>query len=85
MSAYRRYFNETYYLSFLIKDNKLLEKCNEIWGRVSNFKKGFDSVSLYNEKYFKFKINSTKEKSIQIFIILKCQKKSLIVFVYQRY
>ena len=39
MSAYRKDFDETKYESFLIKDNKLLEKYNEIWkkktGKVS--------------------------------------------------
>ena len=30
MSAYRKDFHETKYISFLIKDNELLEKCNEI-------------------------------------------------------
>ena len=30
MSAYRKDFDETKYISFLIKDNELLEKCNEI-------------------------------------------------------
>ena len=30
MSAYRRDFDETKYISFLIKDDKLLEKYNEI-------------------------------------------------------
>ena len=31
MSAYRRDFDETKYMSFLIKDDELLEKYNEIW------------------------------------------------------
>ena len=31
MSAYRRDFDETKYRSFLIKDDELLEKCNENW------------------------------------------------------
>ena len=30
MSAYRRDFDETKYMSFLIKDDELLEKYNEI-------------------------------------------------------
>ena len=43
MSAYRKRFDETKHMSFLIKDNKLLEKYNEIWDKVSNItKKGFD-------------------------------------------
>ena len=41
-------------ISFLIRDNKLLEKYNEIWNKVSNtIKNGFDS---------EFKINSHEEK-----------------------
>ena len=30
MSAYRRDFDETKHMSFLIKDDELSEKCNEI-------------------------------------------------------
>ena len=36
MSAYRRDIDETKYMSFLIKDNELLEKYNEIWEKVKN-------------------------------------------------
>ena len=36
MSGYRKNFNETKYMSFLIKDNVLLQKCNKIWNKVSN-------------------------------------------------
>ena len=51
MSAYRRDFDETKYMSFLIK-HKLLEIHNKIWEKVkSNFKKGFDSEPVYNKKY----------------------------------
>ena len=31
MSAYRRYFDETKCMSFLIKDDEALEKYNEFW------------------------------------------------------
>ena len=34
MIAYRKYFNETKYISFLIKDNESLEKYNETWEKV---------------------------------------------------
>ena len=44
MSAYRRDFDETKFMSFLIKDENFFEKYNEIWGKVSNnIKKQFDS------------------------------------------
>ena len=50
MSTYRRDFDETKYMSFLIKNDELLEKCNEIWERVKNsIKKEFDSETVYNE------------------------------------
>ena len=35
MRAYRRDFDETKYITFLIKDDELLEKYNEIWEKVS--------------------------------------------------
>ena len=44
-------FNETKYISFLIKDVELLEKYSEIWKKVKNsLKKKFDSELAYNEK-----------------------------------
>ena len=44
MSAYGRDLDETKYMSFLVKDNQLLEKYNEIWEKVStSIKKEFDS------------------------------------------
>ena len=47
----------------MIKDNKLLQKYNEIWNKVSNtIKKLFDSEPLYNEKYLKTKVKSYDRK-----------------------
>ena len=44
MSAYRKGFDETKYISFSIKDNELLEKYNEVWEKVKNsLKKELDS------------------------------------------
>ena len=48
MSAYRKDFDETKYISFLIKDDEFLEKYNKIWEKVS-LKKEFDSEPVYNE------------------------------------
>ena len=45
-------------MSFSIKDNEILEKYYEIWGKVKNIKKEFDSEPVYNEKYPKAKIKS---------------------------
>ena len=36
MSSYKRDFDETIYMSFLIKNDELLEKYNEVWDKVSN-------------------------------------------------
>ena len=57
MSAYRRDFDEPNYMSFLIKNDEVLEKYNEIREKVSNsFKKEFNCEPVYNEKYLKAKI-----------------------------
>ena len=54
MSAYRKGSDETRYVSFLIKDNELLEKYNEIWEEVKNsFKKGLDSEPKPRTKYLR--------------------------------
>ena len=63
MNAYRRDFDKTKFMSFLMKDEKLLEKYNEIWRKVSNIiKKQFDSKPVYNDKYIKTKIKSYNGK-----------------------
>ena len=49
--------------AFLIKDYESLEKYNEIWEKVKNgIKKEFDCEPVYNEKYLKAKIKSSKGK-----------------------
>ena len=63
MSVYIRDFDETEYMSFLRKDDELLQKYNEIWEKVSNnIKKYFDSDPVCNEKHLKIKIKSYKGK-----------------------
>ena len=63
MSAYRKDFDETKYMFFLIKSDELLEKHNEIWKKIQNsIKKKFDSKPVYNEKYLKTKIKSYNGK-----------------------
>ena len=50
-------------MTFLIKDDKLLEKYNEIWEKVSKIiYKEFDSNPVYNEKYIKTKIKVYNSK-----------------------
>ena len=49
MSAYRKDFDGTKYIYFLIKDDELLEKYSEIWGKVKDcLKKEFDSKPVYH-------------------------------------
>ena len=57
ISANSRDFDETKYMSFLIRKN------NEIWDKVSKvIKKRLDSDLVYNDKYLKTKIRSYEEK-----------------------
>ena len=59
MTAHRKDFDETKYISFLIKDNELLEKYNEIWNKIScAIGIEFDSNRnpVQNEKYLRAKI-----------------------------
>ena len=63
MSAYRRHFDETKYMSFLINDDELLEKYNNIWEKIKNdIKKEFDSEPVHNKNYLKAKIKSYNGK-----------------------
>ena len=50
MCAYRRDFDKTKCMSFLIKDKKLLEKYNDIWKKVSNIIKKNLTVNQYTMK-----------------------------------
>ena len=50
MSKYRRDFDKTKCMSFLIKDEKLSEKYNEIGKKVSNIIKKKLVVNLYAMK-----------------------------------
>ena len=84
MSAYRRDFDKTKYMSFLVKDEKLLEKYNEIWKNVSNIiPKIFDRNPVYNEKYIKTKIKSYNGKINTNFHNNKIAKEGSQCFVYQ--
>ena len=46
----QNWMRETKYVSYLIKDHKLLEKCNEIWKRVTNsLKKEFNNKAIFSQ------------------------------------
>ena len=50
MTPYRKDFDETKYISFLIKDDEFLEKYNEIWEKVKNSLKKKLIVNQYTRK-----------------------------------
>ena len=50
MRTYRRDFDKTQDMSFLIKDDELLEKYNEIWEKV---KKKYQEKNLIVNQYTK--------------------------------
>ena len=47
MSAYRKDFDKTKCMSFLIRDEKLLEKHNESWKKSLQHQKKYLTVNLY--------------------------------------
>ena len=50
MSAYSEDFDGTKYIYFLIKNDELLEKYNEIWEKCKNNMKNNLIVNLHNRK-----------------------------------
>ena len=59
-------------MSFLIKNDELLEKCNEIQEKGSNnIKEGFESEHIYNEKHLKTKVKSYQGKTNTNFLYNK--------------
>ena len=59
MSGYIKYFeNGGNSMSFVIKDNDVLEEYNEIWDKIKNkLNIEFHSMSVYDEKYIKAKVS----------------------------
>ena len=59
MIGYVKNFDSNKKMSFKVSDNKLLKKCNKIWGKISNLMNiEFDSQPVHgdNDKYIKTKI-----------------------------
>ena len=73
---------------FLIKDEKLLQKYNEIWKKACNIIKNKIVIKpVYNEQYLnylktKIKVYDNK-KPIQVSVVIKYQRKTHNVFAYQ--
>ena len=84
MSAYRKDFDKAKCMSFLIKNENLLEKYNSIWKKVSNIiKKEFDSKPVYNKKYLKTKTKSYNARHNTFFHNNEIPKEGSHIFVYQ--
>ena len=67
-SSYRGDFDETKYMSFLMKNEELLEKYIEIWEKVSNStKKEFKSAPADNKKCLKTKIKSYSVRNVFVY------------------
>ena len=44
-------------MSFVIKDDDVLEECNETWGKIKEtLNTTFHSMPIYDEKYIKGKV-----------------------------
>ena len=77
MSAYRRDFDETKYMSLLIKNDELLKKYNDIQEKVSkSIRKKLDSEPVYDEKYLETKIKLYQGKINTNFYNNKIPKES---------
>ena len=69
MSTYRS-FDKTKYMYFMIKEESVCDKYNEIREKVSNIiKKEFNSKLVYNEKYIKAENKINTKEGIQCFYI----------------
>ena len=57
MSGHIKYFeNSGKNMSFIIKNDDMLDKCNQIWDKIeSTLNIKFQSIPIYNEKYIKAK------------------------------
>ena len=58
MSEYIKYFkNGRKNMSFVIKDDDMLEECNETWDKIKEMLNiTFHSMPIYDEKYIKGKV-----------------------------
>ena len=69
MSIYRRDFDKTKCMYFLIKDEIFFDKYYEIWEKVSNIiKRKINRKLVYNKKYLKAEKKSTQKKTFSVFV-----------------
>ena len=75
MNVYKRYFDKTKCLYFMIKDKTFFDQYMKIWEKVSNIIKNiFDIELIYNKKYLKAEKNVTQKKAFNVIPV---------IFIYQ--
>ena len=66
-------------MSFIIKDDDVLDKYNEIWDKIKEtLSIKFHSMPVYDEKYIKAKVREFNGVIKTNFLMVKCQKKTNI-------
>ena len=69
-------------MSFLIKDDKVWEKFEQIWDVIqSKLSIKFHSEPVYDKTYIKAKVREFDSKIKQTFWVMMCQKKICIILV----
>ena len=78
MSGYTKYFeNSGKNMSFIVKDDDVLNKYNEIWDKIKNkVNIKFHSTPVYDEKYIKVKVNELDGKNKTNFLDNKIPKEN---------
>ena len=77
MSGFIKYFdNDGKIISFLIEDDSVLVKYNEIWNNIKkSLNVKFHSMPVYDEKYIKAKVKKFNGVVNTNFWVIKYQKK----------
>ena len=71
MSVYKRGFDETEGLYFLIKDEDFFDICNEIWEKVSNIiKKQLNSELVHHKEYLKANKKNQHKTKILVYLCM---------------
>ena len=83
ISGYIKYFkNGGKNMSFLIKDDEIKEKYEQIWDVIkNNLGIKFHSEPVYDKTYIKAKVREFDSKIKQTFWVMMCQKKICIILV----
>ena len=69
MSIYKKYFDKTKCMYFMIKDEKIFDKYMKILEKVSKIRKKSYSELIYNKKYLKAQKKFNTKESFLCFYI----------------